>query len=488
MQSVVSIIIVTWNKRDDVLYLLDSLLAIDYPSFKIIVVDNASTDGSAEAIRRHPLSVILIENPENLGGTGGFNTGICFALENLSQDYIWLLDNDAQVMPDTLQKLIAVMDADASVGVAGSCILNPDDHTLIVEAGAFVDKSTVTWIPNLRFHTYSEYKEFPPVDVDYVPACSALIRHKVFDAAGVLDERYFLHWDDVDFSTRVRKTGYRVVAVLGSVVFHGTEKGYSNSTLYYDLRNSLLFVSKYLSFFRRVLPVFRICLRGILAARLFETSGERLLSWYIYEALQNFSLSRFGAAPPPPSQLVKSVEAEAGACSADELSDCKNVVVFAIGSSSEIRSVIERVHSIAPTASITLAAPSDRIGSYHSSTLIDRFISYDLARLGIWGVAAVGFKLLRNRFDFAVSAGSGFIIPYAFFVRRHVVSINSGKRFVESKICLSSSWKLPFILTTGILFSLPYTLMCLRASQRIAAGWRITPSCKIFTAMRLKSR
>ena len=463
-QPTVTIVIVTWNKRDDILHLLDSLQSVLSADIKIIVVDNASTDGSVEAVRKHPLPVILVENVVNLGGTGGFNTGIRYALNILDQEYIWLLDNDAEVTPDTLEKLIIAMESDASIGIAGSCILNPDDRTQIVEAGGFVDERTATWKPHLRYHTYSPYQHSSPMDVEYVPACSALVRRTVFEKIGLLDERYFLHWDDVDFGRTARVKGFRVVTVFNSVVYHGTEKGYSNTVLYYDVRNSLLFISKHLSVFQRIAPMFRVCLRSQLASQLFEISGEKLLSWHLDQALENFASGRFGPAPDFPAQVSaqRVVENLPTEC----LSAFQNVVVFAVGSADDIHSTAQLIKSAAPCASILLAAPSDRIDSYRSCGLFDGFISYDLARYGISGVASTGFTLFRSRFDCALSAGSGFIIPFAFFVRRHLVVSDNGKNISESKACLSSLWKLPFVVVSGFVMSLSTTLKCWLARHR----------------------
>ena len=95
----VTVVIVNWNRHECVLSLMDSLWTVDQSELRVIVVDNASSDGSAAAIRDHALPVILLENSENLGGSGGFNTGIRYALEHFDQQFIWLLDNDAEVTP-----------------------------------------------------------------------------------------------------------------------------------------------------------------------------------------------------------------------------------------------------------------------------------------------------------------------------------------------------------------------------------------------------
>lgn len=459
----VTIVIVTWNKRDDVINLLDSLHPLISNDINIIVVDNASIDGTSDAISRHHLNVILLENKENLGGTGGFNTGIRYALENLEQKYIWLLDNDAEVRPDTLEKLISAMESNNAIGIAGSCILDTADRGLIVEAGGGVDNATATWKPYLRYQNHSRHIHSPPIDVDYVPACSALVRKELFDSIGIMDERYFLHWDDVDFSRTAIDAGFRVVAVFDSMVYHGTEKGYNNTVLYFDVRNSLLFISKHLNMLQRITPMIRVCLRGKLAAALFSSFGEPLLAWYLDQAFIDFSTGQFGPSPKQPKNLPTS--AVQNEVSLLNLSSCKKIVVFAVGSTSDIQSSIKLIHTALPAVKITLAAPADRIDAYRSFGYIEKFLKYDLARDGIWGCFVVGLKILFSRFDCAVSAGTGFIVPFAFLINRHVVVSKEGRRVHKSNVCLSSLWKLPFAMLTGLLTAVSLFLKCWQTSK-----------------------
>jgi len=98
----VAIVIVNWNKKSYVCDLLNNINNIDYKHFDTIVIDNSSTDNSVNEIRNKFPEVKLIENESNLGGTGGFNTGIKYALKQNKYKYIWLLDNDVQIEPDTL--------------------------------------------------------------------------------------------------------------------------------------------------------------------------------------------------------------------------------------------------------------------------------------------------------------------------------------------------------------------------------------------------
>lgn len=102
----VFIIIVNWNGLKDTLECLQSVFKQDYPNFEVIMVDNGSKDNSVQVIRNAYPQIILIENKENLGYTGGNNVGMHYAV-NSGSDYVWLLNNDTVVEPDTLSKLVA---------------------------------------------------------------------------------------------------------------------------------------------------------------------------------------------------------------------------------------------------------------------------------------------------------------------------------------------------------------------------------------------
>ncbi|MGK2905866.1 MAG: glycosyltransferase family 2 protein [Desulfuromonadales bacterium] len=453
MSPRVSIVIVTWNKWVDVLNLLDSLYVICCASTNIIVVDNASTDGTAEAIRQHPLSVILIENSENLGGTGGFNTGILYALDNFEQDFIWLLDNDAQVDPKALTALLSVMTDDVSIGIAGSCILNPAQQSQVVEAGAFVDLKSLSWKPHLRYEPYPSGSQLTQIDVDYVPACSALVRREVFMSIGILDERYFLHWDDVDFCYRSRHAGYRVVTALKSKVFHGAEKGYSPTGLYFDVRNSLLFAGKHLTGFARWSATFRVCVRGQSAAVFFRLLGESQFEWCLTTAFDDFVHQRFGRAPRLSDASIPTCGVDGGVPAA-ALGFCRKILVFGTGSQSEIESALAAIVKAAPSATVDLAIAAERAGAYRSHLWIRKFVSFSLSGDSPVRQLKTSLNILLTGYDCAVSAGSGFIVPHAFLVRKNYCFDGATERLMVSRVSLTKIWLLPLALCCGAMLAL----------------------------------
>lgn len=109
MEPKVLVISVTFNKKEYIANLLNSLKNIQYSNFDV-VVDNASSDGTVEFVRENFPEVTLIANAENTGGSGGFNAGISYAFKQHGYDYYWLLDNDVEVSPDALISSSTVSD------------------------------------------------------------------------------------------------------------------------------------------------------------------------------------------------------------------------------------------------------------------------------------------------------------------------------------------------------------------------------------------
>ena len=116
----VSIIIVTWNRKDDVLESVRSVYVQDYPEFEVIVVDNASTDGTAEALREAYPQVRVIELGQNVGASGGRNYGI----EVAGGEIIFTLDSDASLQKDTLERVVRKLKEEPDVGILSCKFIN----------------------------------------------------------------------------------------------------------------------------------------------------------------------------------------------------------------------------------------------------------------------------------------------------------------------------------------------------------------------------
>lgn len=239
MQPKVAIVIVIWNGRDDTVRCLESFRADPYPNREIIVVDNGSSDDSVAVIRSRFPEVTLIQTGKNLGFTGGNNAGIRHALEH-GAVYVYLINNDTTVEPDATGCLVQAAEADPTAGLVAPVIHEMDPPRAIWFAGSVVDlRKGAAWHDNARQPGLDD----APYDVPWATGCAMLIRADVLRKHGAFDDRYFLSWEDVDLSLRIRKAGCRLLVVPRARIYHkGGQSGKNLDGIYgyYAVRNSLL--------------------------------------------------------------------------------------------------------------------------------------------------------------------------------------------------------------------------------------------------------
>jgi len=168
-EPAVLIIIVTYNKKEYISNLLDSLRDIDYKNHDIVVIDNASTDGTESHLKENFPEVTVIRNRENTGGSGGFNTGLSYAFEKEKYKYYWLLDNDVVVSKDSLRILVNTLDDNSDIAVAGSQMCQLDNPGVTNEIGAFVNFRRGGLVLN-RHLTRRANNSTGIFDVDYIAA------------------------------------------------------------------------------------------------------------------------------------------------------------------------------------------------------------------------------------------------------------------------------------------------------------------------------
>lgn len=461
MSPIVTIIVVTWNKKKDVLNLMDALLVLEYDNFRIVVVDNASTDNTAVAVRNHPLDVVLLENQENLGGTGGFNAGLRYALEHLEQDFIWLLDNDAMVTPETLKCLVNAMAVDLSIGVAGSRIMAPEREGLIVELGGTVDWSGATWKPNQRYQLECEEDSEVVVDVDYVAACSALIRESALRQVGIMDERFFLHWDDIDLCLRFKKQGFRVVAVYNSVIFHSVEKGFNPNIVYFDIRNGLLIATKHLSFLKRFSmqwALSRLVGMGCVASVLDRRKG---LAKIFLLAFKDALIGNFGGFNPPlkdPPRLYKAITLPTPA---------NKILLITNGSFPNVCSVVEMVKNQWPSCQIDFLVQEDRMNLLTRICSGGAILTFNLRHDGFFRELSLGVCLLTSQYDYAIEVNDDFLFPYTAF-QKNVLLAKTDGTFVLKSTGLSGLARLAFVMGCGSI--LAFMIFLLSVLQGVLHG------------------
>jgi GT2 family glycosyltransferase len=244
---VVSAVVLSWNRREDTLACLRSLAAAD-PAPHVIVVDNASDDGTSEAVRREFPGVELIENPDNLGFAEGNDVGIRHALAH-GADHVLVLNNDTEVDPDFLAPLLEEAARRPDAGALSPKILFAEPPDLIWFAGAEYEPRSGY---NGRHRGYREPDDGrfdTVVETGRVCGAAMLVSREVLEKVGVFDPELFAYSEDTDWSLRAREAGYRHYIVPASRVWHkvsAASGGESSPTaIYYDVRNALVVAERH---------------------------------------------------------------------------------------------------------------------------------------------------------------------------------------------------------------------------------------------------
>ncbi|MCH3964309.1 MAG: glycosyltransferase family 2 protein [Clostridium sp.] len=241
-----AVVICNYNKKNYILKCIESVMESSFKNLDIYVVDNASTDESVQAIRQNfSGKLTLIENAENLGGSGGFNTGL---KEVLKKDYryILLLDNDVIMDKEAILNLYDLLENSANIAIAGSKLYSMNNPKQIQELGAVIDFSKFYIEPFYKGHI--DDGTLPEViECDYVPACSMIVRVDAVKRVGIMDEANFIYWDDIDWGYRFKLAGYKVVSCSKSMVWHnmGVSQKVNTFGTYYFWRNRVHFFTKY---------------------------------------------------------------------------------------------------------------------------------------------------------------------------------------------------------------------------------------------------
>jgi len=237
------VLILNTNGKKDTLECLKSLRKTKIP-IEIVVIDNASTDGSVVVIKKKFPKIKIIENKKNLGFAGGNNVGIRYALKNGAEDVI-LLNNDTIVASGSIESLVKNRS-----DITGAVLKFYRGRELVYDLGGYIN----WWIGRATHEEVKSKKDIGPRTPNYVSGATMRIRRKVFEKIGLLDERFFIYYEDADFCTKAKKAGFKIALEPKAIIFHKLSafKGRrSFFNLYYSLRSNLLFINKNLVWWRR---------------------------------------------------------------------------------------------------------------------------------------------------------------------------------------------------------------------------------------------
>jgi GT2 family glycosyltransferase len=241
-------IILNWNGWQDTIECLESVLLLEPCIETIIVCDNASSssDGSREKILswagKHynsssilvldqdtdiarkplPFQFVFIQNHSNLGYAGGNNTGIRFVLSQGAYEYVWILNNDTVVHPQALSGFLVYARSHADVGILGSTVVHFDRKDRVQCAGGcrYYPLTTI-FRPLFENEILDDVLcHKPKVRLDYVYGTSMFVRVEVFERVGLLNEEYFLFYEELDFCERAKRAGFEIGWCPDSIVFH----------------------------------------------------------------------------------------------------------------------------------------------------------------------------------------------------------------------------------------------------------------------------
>lgn len=309
------ILILNWNGKKDTLECLASLEAgKKKPTFATLVIDNGSSDDSVFAIRAAFPQVPILETGANLGFAGGNNAGIRWALEK-SFDWILLLNNDTVVAPDFIEQFLNAAKQQPSGKIFGAKIYRYDEKTRIDHLGGY-------W--NARAAEFASYA-FERIDdgsfetmqrVDYVCGCALLMHRSVPEKIGLLEESFFLLWEESDFCSRALKAGFEIWTAPQAKLWHKVSASFIGGKAhmhYFWWRNRLLYISRNFSgsdkraiYRRTLLPeifkCFKLALLKSLQQFFFPSNPSRHSKVRRYRAgcigILHFFLAKFGNCPP----------------------------------------------------------------------------------------------------------------------------------------------------------------------------------------------
>lgn len=244
---VIYIILVNYNGYKDTIKCIDSLKKINYINYKIIIVDNASSDNSLKILKQKTNNCIIMKSKKNLGFAGGNNLGIKYALAH-DADYIMLLNNDTIVSNSFLNNMLMSFNKNNKIGLVGCKIMYYPEKNILWYGGGYID-----WFKFIGVHYGMKQIDKGQYDIekeiDFMTGCCMLVKREIFEKVGLLSEDYFMYFEDVDFCVKIRNAGYKIWYDPKAVVYHkvGLSSGGEESpfSIEWGTRNRLLFMNRY---------------------------------------------------------------------------------------------------------------------------------------------------------------------------------------------------------------------------------------------------
>lgn len=206
----VAVIILNWNGWSDTAACVRSLLRGTYPGYRLLVVDNGSTDNSVERLRVLFPDLDILETGENLGFARGNNLGMEHVLADDSVDHVWLLNNDTVVHPATMAELVRTAESEPRAGALGAVLMEADRPDVVQEWGG---RRMGLWTGI----AWPASAKRPP---NYICGASLFLRRTCLEQCGLFDPEYFFFFEDTDLGYRIRSQGWKLMTAERAVLLH----------------------------------------------------------------------------------------------------------------------------------------------------------------------------------------------------------------------------------------------------------------------------
>lgn len=228
----VAILVLNYNGADCLPQCLTSLQKLDYPDFQTVVIDNGSHDSSFQDAKEQFPENMYLYNATNTGFAAGMNTGIRYA-DSQGFDFVWLMNYDAEVLPDTLTKLIEAHIKDPQKEALSPVIFNQ-------EGNVWFAGGKINYFRMRTEHLQRIAKEVP-YQTEFLTGCAPLFHLPLLRKVGNFDERFFLYYEDADLSCRIQKMGGSLWIVPEAKIIHSEKSSTNPKKLYYLVQYGLLF-------------------------------------------------------------------------------------------------------------------------------------------------------------------------------------------------------------------------------------------------------
>jgi GT2 family glycosyltransferase len=296
----VSIVILHFDDLNLLTECLRSCQNIRYPNYEIIIIKNGNGSNLALSATQELADSVtkIIYLQENVGYARGNNYGIQEALEH-GAHYVLLLNDDTTISPDFLEALVEIGEKLPANGMLGPAIYYFDEPNRIWFAGARFDQENCMVITT-GFDQMSLQGDSQPIESGYITGCALMVKKPVIEAIGLLDERFFLYWEDVDWGLRAKNAGYSNLVVPNSHIWHkvSVSAGGPESPLkaYHKTRSHLLMAKLHAPW---ALPRLQRAFLRDIAYLLFKSSDENRMrkAWAYLAATKDYYLGKTDKGP-----------------------------------------------------------------------------------------------------------------------------------------------------------------------------------------------